>query len=192
LAPPHGVEWASRLLSSECLWWVVAVGGALGGGPLNKCDVRLDLESGVGVSQQPLAGRGGMQRRPASASSSIAGSWWSDPPILSATAVSLPSAGHGGDGRKRAGLVLSDVGDWRSGSANVAYLRNNILSACWPATSHAGGQPLLRSGSQSSTTSCSTALGVLMKGICPRGNNKVVIILFRVHNRCLFFMLELY
>jgi hypothetical protein len=31
-----------------------------------------------------------------------------------------------------------------------------------------------------------------LKGICPRGNNKVVIILFRVHNRCLFFMLELY
>jgi hypothetical protein len=34
--------------------------------------------------------------------------------------------------------------------------------------------------------------GVHLKGICPRGNNKVVIILFRVHNRCLFFMLELY
>jgi hypothetical protein len=33
---------------------------------------------------------------------------------------------------------------------------------------------------------------LLVKGICPRGNNKVVIILFRVHNRCLFFMLELY
>jgi hypothetical protein len=31
-----------------------------------------------------------------------------------------------------------------------------------------------------------------LKGICPRGNNKVVIRLFRVHNRCLFFMLELY
>jgi hypothetical protein len=31
-----------------------------------------------------------------------------------------------------------------------------------------------------------------LKGICPRGNNKVVIILFRVHNRCLFLMLELY
>jgi hypothetical protein len=34
--------------------------------------------------------------------------------------------------------------------------------------------------------------GMQLKGICPRGNNKVVIILFRVHNRCLFFMLELY
>jgi hypothetical protein len=33
---------------------------------------------------------------------------------------------------------------------------------------------------------------VVLKGICPRGNNKVVIILFRVHNRCLFLMLELY
>jgi hypothetical protein len=33
---------------------------------------------------------------------------------------------------------------------------------------------------------------VEVKGICPRGNNKVVIILFRVHNRCLFLMLELY
>jgi hypothetical protein len=33
---------------------------------------------------------------------------------------------------------------------------------------------------------------VKLKGICPRGNNKVVIILFRVHNRCLFLMLELY
>jgi hypothetical protein len=31
-----------------------------------------------------------------------------------------------------------------------------------------------------------------VKGICPRGNNKVVIILFHVHNRCLFLMLELY
>jgi hypothetical protein len=31
-----------------------------------------------------------------------------------------------------------------------------------------------------------------LKGICPRGNNKVVIILFHVHNRCLFLMLELY
>jgi hypothetical protein len=31
-----------------------------------------------------------------------------------------------------------------------------------------------------------------VKGICPRGNNKVVIILFRVHNTCLFLMLELY
>jgi hypothetical protein len=36
------------------------------------------------------------------------------------------------------------------------------------------------------------AITITMKGICPRGNNKVVIILFRVHNRCLFFMLELY
>jgi hypothetical protein len=33
---------------------------------------------------------------------------------------------------------------------------------------------------------------IQLKGICPRGNNKVVIILFRVHNRCLFLMLELY
>jgi hypothetical protein len=31
-----------------------------------------------------------------------------------------------------------------------------------------------------------------VKGICPRGNNKVVIILFHVHNRCLFLVLELY
>jgi hypothetical protein len=31
-----------------------------------------------------------------------------------------------------------------------------------------------------------------LKGICLRGNNKVVIILFLVHNRCLFLMLELY
>jgi hypothetical protein len=31
-----------------------------------------------------------------------------------------------------------------------------------------------------------------LKGICLRGNNKVVIILFHVHNRCLFLMLELY
>ena len=28
-----------------------------------------------------------------------------------------------------------------------------------------------------------------MKGICPRGNNKVVIILFQVYDKCLFLML---
>jgi hypothetical protein len=43
---------------------------------------------------------------------------------------------------------------------------------------------------------CEDVLGGLedeeVKGICPRGNNKVVIILFCVHNRCLFLMLELY
>ena len=31
-----------------------------------------------------------------------------------------------------------------------------------------------------------------LKGICPRGNNKVVIILFHVYDKCLFYMLELY
>jgi hypothetical protein len=31
-----------------------------------------------------------------------------------------------------------------------------------------------------------------MKGICPRGNNKVVIIIFHVYDKCLFLMLELY
>jgi hypothetical protein len=31
-----------------------------------------------------------------------------------------------------------------------------------------------------------------LKGICPRDNNKVFIILLHVYNRCLFFMLELY
>ena len=28
-----------------------------------------------------------------------------------------------------------------------------------------------------------------VKGICPRGNNKVVIILFQVYDKCLFLML---
>jgi hypothetical protein len=32
----------------------------------------------------------------------------------------------------------------------------------------------------------------LVKGICPRGNNKVVIIIFHVYDKCLFLMLELY
>jgi hypothetical protein len=32
----------------------------------------------------------------------------------------------------------------------------------------------------------------LLKGICPRGNNKVVIIIFHVYDKCLFLMLELY
>jgi hypothetical protein len=31
-----------------------------------------------------------------------------------------------------------------------------------------------------------------LKGICPRGNNKVVIIIFHVYDKCLFLMLELY
>jgi hypothetical protein len=31
-----------------------------------------------------------------------------------------------------------------------------------------------------------------LKGICPRGNNKVVIIIFHVYDKCLFIMLELY
>jgi hypothetical protein len=31
-----------------------------------------------------------------------------------------------------------------------------------------------------------------LKGICPRGNNKVVIIIFHVDDKCLFLMLELY
>jgi hypothetical protein len=35
------------------------------------------------------------------------------------------------------------------------------------------------------------SLGML-KGICPRGNNKVVIIIFHVYDKCLFLMLELY
>jgi hypothetical protein len=33
---------------------------------------------------------------------------------------------------------------------------------------------------------------ITLKGICPRGNNKVVIILFHVYDKCLFLMLELY
>jgi hypothetical protein len=31
-----------------------------------------------------------------------------------------------------------------------------------------------------------------LKGMCPRGNNKVVIIIFHVYDKCLFLMLELY
>jgi hypothetical protein len=31
-----------------------------------------------------------------------------------------------------------------------------------------------------------------VKGIYPRGNNKVVIIIFHVYDKCLFLMLELY
>jgi hypothetical protein len=40
----------------------------------------------------------------------------------------------------------------------------------------------------------STVLAVTyrVKGICPRGNNKVVIIIFHVYDKCLFLMLELY
>jgi hypothetical protein len=53
----------------------------------------------------------------------------------------------------------------------------NILQAAAVAIARSGGS---RSSSRH------------LKGICPRGNNKVVIILFHVHNRCLFFMLELY
>ena len=34
-------------------------------------------------------------------------------------------------------------------------------------------------------------LGVVLKGICPRGNNKVLFISFS-HDKCLLFMLELY
>ena len=33
---------------------------------------------------------------------------------------------------------------------------------------------------------------MLMKEICPRGNNKVVILYFLTHDKCLLFMLELY
>jgi hypothetical protein len=33
---------------------------------------------------------------------------------------------------------------------------------------------------------------IQLKGICPRGNNKVVIIIFHVYDKCLFLMLELY
>jgi hypothetical protein len=36
------------------------------------------------------------------------------------------------------------------------------------------------------------SLELEMKGICPRGNNKVVIIIFHVYDKCLFLMLELY
>jgi hypothetical protein len=32
----------------------------------------------------------------------------------------------------------------------------------------------------------------LLKGICPRGNNKVVIIIFHIYDKYLFLMLELY
>ena len=31
-----------------------------------------------------------------------------------------------------------------------------------------------------------------LKEICPRGNNKVVILYFLIHDKCLLFMLELY
>jgi hypothetical protein len=31
-----------------------------------------------------------------------------------------------------------------------------------------------------------------LKGMCPRGNNKVVIIIFYIYDKCLFLMLELY
>jgi hypothetical protein len=35
-------------------------------------------------------------------------------------------------------------------------------------------------------------LDLLLKGICPRSNNKVVIIIFYVYDKCLFLMLQLY
>jgi hypothetical protein len=35
-------------------------------------------------------------------------------------------------------------------------------------------------------------LAAFLKGICPRGNNNVVIIIFHVYDKCLFLMLELY
>ena len=34
--------------------------------------------------------------------------------------------------------------------------------------------------------------GAVMKEICPRGNNKVVIYISLYHDKCLLFMLELY
>jgi hypothetical protein len=57
---------------------------------------------------------------------------------------------------------------------------------------HPRGQPSSYSWSRSWVSFADSKGLTVMKGICPRGNNKVVIILFRVHNRCLFFMLELY
>jgi hypothetical protein len=39
---------------------------------------------------------------------------------------------------------------------------------------------------------CIQVSSIIMKGICPRGNNKVVIIIFHVYDKCLFLMLELY
>jgi hypothetical protein len=42
------------------------------------------------------------------------------------------------------------------------------------------------------TGCCHDIAESLLKGICPRGNNKVVIIIFQVYDKCLFLMLELY
>ena len=36
------------------------------------------------------------------------------------------------------------------------------------------------------------SIGGYVKEICPRGNNKVVVLYFLIHDKCLLFMLELY
>ena len=37
-----------------------------------------------------------------------------------------------------------------------------------------------------------TNYGPVVREICPRGNNKVFILYFLIHDKCLLFMLELY
>jgi hypothetical protein len=44
----------------------------------------------------------------------------------------------------------------------------------------------------SSYTNFSDTICISLKGICPRDNNKVVINIFHVYDKCLFIMLELY
>jgi hypothetical protein len=70
---------------------------------------------------------------------------------------------------------------WPPPTSTLLSLPRGLLKVCTGGRSH-----------HRCTLSCCGSSGSLLKGICPRGNNKVVIILFRVHNRCLFFMLELY
>jgi hypothetical protein len=76
------------------------------------------------------------------------------------------------------------VAMWEVGEGLAAMLR--------PQLPHLYGPSCVRRGPQATCSGEVLTSAWQLKGICPRGNNKVVIILFRVHNRCLFLMLELY
>ena len=74
----------------------------------------------------------------------------------------------------------------------IYYPNADILMAELDHIHHKCGGQFWRAEMSSYMASLGTSETAQLKEICPRGNNKVVILYFLIHDRCLLFMLELY
>jgi hypothetical protein len=91
-------------------------------------------------------------------------------------------------------LATSSKAPWSKELKKKAIERQTqiVVEICQNRTADKGH--FFRGPSVAQIEKCKTneSLDITLKGICPRGNNKVVIIIFHVYDKCLFLMLELY